>query len=128
MSRVYSLVTALNSDRRQVASQASSTAETADRIAQRLTGMQFDQAMTMRLMKSIAGDADAIAAEGERSAEQGTMVLDSLFIAYSQNAHLGNESQIKAAIHTLFQQLEDPSAYNGARFAREMKNLNSLLP
>jgi cytochrome c554/c'-like protein len=128
MSRVYSLVTALNSDRRQVASQASSTAETADRIAQRLAGMQFDQAMTMRLMKSIAGDADSIAAEGERSAEQGTMVLDSLFIAYSQNAHLGNEAQIKAAIHTLFQQLEDPSAYNGARFAREMKNLNSLLP
>ncbi len=128
MSRVYSLVTALNSDRRQVASQASSTAETADRIAQRLAGMQFDQAMTMRLMKSISGDADSIAAEGERSAEQGTMVLDSLFIAYSQNAHLGNEAQIKAAIHTLFQQLEDPSAYNGTRFAREMKNLNSLLP
>ena len=90
--------------------------------------MQFDQAITLRLMKSIAGDADTIAAEGERSAEQATMVMDSLFIAYSQNAHLGNEPQIKAAIHTLFQLLEDPSAYNGFRFARELKNLNSLLP
>jgi hypothetical protein len=128
MGRVYSLVTALNSDRRQVTSQATSTAETADRIAQRLAGMQFDQAMTLRLMKSISGDANSIAEQGERSAEQATMVLDSLFIAYSQNGHLGNEAQIKAAIHTLFQQLENPSAYNGSIFVRDLRSLNSLLP
>jgi hypothetical protein len=28
----------------------------------------------------------------------------------------------------LFRQLEDPSAYNGLQFARELKSLNSLLP
>jgi len=128
MRRVYSLVTALNSDRRQVSSQAASAAETADRIAQRLAGMQFDQAMTLRLMKSISSDAESIAEQGERSAEQAFMVLDSLFIAYIQNAHLGNEPQIKAAINILFEQVKDQSAYNGFKFAREMKNLNSLLP
>lgn len=130
MGRVYSLVTALNSDRRQVASQATSAAETADRIAQRLAGvqLQFDQAMTLRLMKSIAGDAESIAQQGEGSAEQATMVMDSLFIAYNQNAHLGNEAQIKAALHTLFEQLKDQSAYHAFKFARDLRSLNSLLP
>ena len=56
------------------------------------------------------------------------MALDSLFIACTQNGSLANDQQIRAAIHGLFQQLEDPSAYNGFKFAREMKSLNSLLP
>jgi hypothetical protein len=41
---------------------------------------------------------------------------------------LTNDQQIRAAIRGLFQQLEDPSAYNGFTFARALKNLNSLLP
>ncbi len=127
VDRVYALVTALGSDRRQIATQASAASEVADRMAQRLNGMQFDPAMTLRMLKSISADAEAIADQGERSAEQATMALDSLFIAYSKNGHLANEQQIRAAIHGLFQQLEDPSAYNGFKFAREMKSLNSLL-
>jgi len=56
------------------------------------------------------------------------MALDSLFVAYTQNAKLANEQQVRAAINGLFQQLEDPSEYNGFRFARDLKNVNSLLP
>jgi hypothetical protein len=84
--------------------------------------------MTLRLMKSIAGDADFIAEQGERSAEQATMALDSLFIAYAANGSAANDQQIRASIRALFQQLEDPSAYNGFNFARALKNLSSLLP
>ncbi len=127
VDKVYALVTALGSDRKQIAAQASSAAEVADRLAQRLEGMRFDQAVTLRLLKDISSDSEAIAEQGERSAEQATMALDSLFIAYTKNDHLGNEPQIKAAIHGLFQQLEDPSAYNGFKFARDLKSLNSLL-
>ena len=127
VDRVYALVTALGSDRRQVATQALAASEVADRMAQRLSGMQFDQAMTMRLMKSISGDADSIAEQGERAAEQATMALKSLFTAYSTNAHPANEKQIMAAIEGLFRQLDDPSAYNGFKFARELKSVNSLL-
>jgi hypothetical protein len=90
--------------------------------------MKFDQAMTTRLMKSISNDAEAIAEQGERSAEQATMALDSLFIAYSQNGKATNDQQIRAGINALFRQLEDPSAYNGFQFTRELKSLNSLLP
>jgi outer membrane murein-binding lipoprotein Lpp len=128
VGKTYSLVTALSSDRKQVAAQASGTAEVADRLAQRLNTMKFDQAMTTRLMKSISNDAEAIAQQGERSAEQATMALDSLFIAYSKNGKATNDQQIRAGINALFRQLEDPSAYNGLQFARELKSLNSLLP
>lgn len=127
IDKVYALVTALRSDRGQIAAQASSAAEVSDRLSQRLAAMKFDPAMTMRLMKSIASDADAIAEQGERSAEQATMALDSLFIAYSKNAKLANDEQIRTGIHGLFQQVEDPSAYNGFKFARDLKSLNSLL-
>jgi hypothetical protein len=124
---VYALVTALGSDRKQIAVEASSAAQVAESLAQRLSAMHFDQPGTLRLLKGISSDADDIAAQGERSAEQATMALDSLFIAYIKNDHLANEAQIRAAIHGLFQQLDDPSAYNGFKFALAMKSLNALL-
>ncbi len=128
VDRVYALVTALGSDRKQVAAEATGASEVADRLAQRLNTMTFDQAMTLRLMKSIASDADAIANQDERAAEQATMALDSLFVAYTKNAPLATEAQIRAAINALFRQLDDPSAYNGFQFASGLKNLNTLLP
>jgi len=128
VAKVYPLVTALGSDRAQVAATARGAADLADRLAERLAKMNFDQAMTLRLMKSIAADADAIAEQGERSAEQGTMAMDSLFIAYTKNNRLGNEQQIRDAIKGLFQQLEDPSAYNGLKFTSSLKSIGSMLP
>jgi len=51
---VYALVTALGSDRKQVASQASSTAELAERMAQRLATMQFPQTQpTLQLRANV---------------------------------------------------------------------------
>jgi hypothetical protein len=79
-------------------------------------------------LKSIAADGDGIAERGERTAEQATMALDSLFIAYSKNGKLDNDAQIRAGINGLFQQLDDPSLFNGFKFAAAMKNLSSLLP
>ena len=128
IDQVYAGVTGLNADRRQVATQASSISELAGRLAQRLNGMKFDQPQTLRLMKSIAADGNGIAEQGERAAEQATMALDSLFIAYSKNEKLGNDAQIRASINGLFQQLDDPSLFNGFNFAAAMKNLSSLLP
>jgi hypothetical protein len=127
VDKVYSLVTAPGSDRKQITAEATSAAEVADRLARRTASMKYDQPMTLRLMKKIASDGDFIAEQGERSAEQATMALDSLFIAYSKNGSVANDQQVRAGISGLFQQLEDPSAYNGFKFAREMKNLNSLL-
>jgi hypothetical protein len=128
IDKVYSLVTLPGSDRKQIAAPASIAADMADRLARRVSALKYDQPMTLRLMRSISGDADFISEQGERAAEQAAMALDSLFIAYTKNARLPNDQQMRAAIHGMFQQLEDPSAYNGFKFAREMKSLHSLLP
>ncbi len=128
VDKVYTLVTALGSDRKQVAAEASSASEVADRLAQRLNGMTFDQPMTLRLMKSMSSDADSIANQGERAAEQATMALDSLFVAYGKNGKFANAEQIRAVINALFKQLEDPSAYNGFQFAAALRSLSSQLP
>lgn len=128
VEKVSAMVTALGTDRHQTATEAASAAAVAERVAVRLNGMTFDPAMTLRLMKGISGEAEGLAEQGERAAEQATMALDSLFVAYTQNAKLANEQQVRAAINGLFQQLEDPSEYNGFRFARDLKNVNSLLP
>jgi hypothetical protein len=128
INQIYAGVTALNSDRRQVSAEATSASDLAGRLAQRLNGMKFDPPQTLRLLKSIAADGDGIAEQGERAAEQATMALDSLFIAYTKNEKLGNDALIRAGINGLFQQLEDPSLFNGFKFAAAMKNLSSLLP
>ncbi len=127
IDQVYAGVTALNSNRAQVASQAASVAEVAGRLATRLNSMKFDQAQTLRLLKSISGDGDGIAEQGERSAEQATMALDSLFIAYTKNGKIANDAQIRAGINGLFRLLDDPSMYNGFKFAVAMKSLSALM-
>lgn len=126
IDQVYAGVTALNSNRAQVAAQATSTAEVAGRLATRLNAMKFDQSQTLRLMKNISGDS-SIADQGERAAEQATMALDSLFIAYSKNGKLANDAQIRAGINGLFRQLDDPSSYDAFKFAAAMKSLNALI-
>jgi hypothetical protein len=127
IDQIYAGVTALNSNRAQVASEATGASEIAGRLAARLNAMKFDQAQTLRLLKSISGDADGISEQGERAAEQATMALDSLFIAYAKNGKLGNDAQIRGAINGLFRQLDDPSAYNGFQFAAALKSLNALI-
>jgi Cytochrome c554 and c-prime len=73
MSQVYKLVSDIAADRHQVATVANRAAQTADRLAHSIQGAQFDREMTLRLMKSISGDAERISNQGERSAEQAVM-------------------------------------------------------
>jgi hypothetical protein len=122
------LISTIGSDRAQIAAQAASAAEVADRVAQSVAAAKFDQASTARLLKSISGDADYISVQGERAAEQGAMALDSLFVAYARNTKVGNEPQVRAAVQALFQQLNDPSSYNAFKFAQQMRAVNALLP
>jgi hypothetical protein len=126
IERVYTQVTALAADRPQISSTTASLAEVADKIAHNLNTATFDAAMTQRLLRDISADMD-IANEGERSAEQGAMALDSLFVAYSRVAKPANADQVRASIQALFRQLDDPSSYNGPRYAQAMRQVNDLL-
>jgi Cytochrome c554 and c-prime len=127
VAHIAKMLSQLNPDREGVATAAASTALLANQIAARIETQPYDAAMTMRLLQRISNDADEISNEGERAAEQAAMALDSLFIAWSRNAKPANEADIRAAINGLFQQLENPSAYNPADFGRQMRKVNSLL-
>jgi len=125
VKRVMELVSDITADKAQIARAAGAAADVADGLAKRLVSAQIDKAMAIRLMKSIAADSDRIAWQGERTAEQAAMAIDSLYIA---NGSPGNESQIRPAINGLFQLLQNPSAYQPDAFVRQMKNVETLLP
>jgi len=117
----------LNPDRAAVQSAATSATPMAQRFAERLRTMSYDSATVLRAIAGITQDAEAISLGDERAAEQATMALDSLYIAYSQQANPANAAEVRAAINGLFQQLENPSAYNADRFAGALKHIGDLL-
>ncbi len=127
LTEVAGLMSRLAPDREAVASAASMSAELADRLARRMAALPYDEALTLRLLRAMCSDADYISGQGEQAAEQVTMALDSLFIAYTRNVKLGNEPEVRAAIQALFQQLQNPSDYNALLFARQMRRLEALL-
>jgi len=128
VDKLYAIMSAGNPDRNQAAVQARATADVAGRLISQLSAASFDQARTQRLLQAIAKDGDAISRQGERAAEQAAMVLQSLYTAYASQAHPASDTQIRAALKGLFQQVENPSAYNAPKFAAQMRALSEVLP
>lgn len=126
MLTVSTEMSKLNPDRMVVANAALATAPVAQQMANRLATMQYDQAVTLRMLQSITDNAENIAIADERAAEQATMALDSLYIAYCKNAKPANDAEVRASINALFQQLENPAAYNADQFASALRRLRPL--
>jgi len=112
----------------QLAAHAKDAADLAGRIAQKVQAQPYDRSLTTKLLQEIADDSETISSEGERSAEQATMALDSLSLAYAKNEQVANQAELRAAINDLFQQLGNPSAYNAPRFASQMQKVAKLVP
>ena len=110
-----------------MAAAALAAAPLAQRIAERLATMQYDQAIALRMLQRIPDDAENIALSDERAAEQAAMAMDSLYIAYSRETKPANAAEVRAAINALFQQLENPSAYNADQFASSLRRIRVLL-
>jgi hypothetical protein len=53
--------------------------------------------------------------------------MDSLYIAYSKDTKPADAAETRAAINALFQQLENPSAYNADQFASALRRIRPLL-
>ncbi len=121
------LMSQLNPDRQAVESAATNSAHLADALVAKVQGAAYDPAATLRLLQKISADADDISGQGEQSAAQAAMAIQSLFVAYDRDAKLQNAAELRVAITALFQQLETPSAYDPARFARQMQQVNALL-
>jgi hypothetical protein len=129
LSQVNSLVSDITADRHRITTAAQATAETADRVARRMSGCHFDSSTAVQLIRRISGAGESIAFQGERSAEQAAMVLNSLVIAYCDRAKppAASQAQMKAAVAGLFRQVENQSAYSPSSFASQMRTLNSLV-
>jgi hypothetical protein len=81
----------------------------------------------MRLLQRISSDADNISGQGEHAAAQAAMAIQSLFVACERNEKLPHSAELRTAITALFQELQNPSAYDPARFAGRMRQVNGLL-
>ena len=125
--RLAQLMSQLNPDREAVAASANNCAHLVADLSSKLNAMPSDSASTLRLLQKIVGDADNISGQGEHAAAQAAMAIQSLFVAYERNQKLQNATEIRAAISALFQDLQDPSAYDPARFAGKMRQVNALL-
>jgi Cytochrome c554 and c-prime len=128
MQAVYTEMSKLHPDRSVVANASTAAAPVAQHLAERLAGMPYDQGMTLQTLTRITENAETIALADERAAEQAAMATDSLYIAYAKNSKPAKDAEIRAAINTLFQQLENPSAYNADQFAASFRRIRTLLP
>lgn len=117
----------LNPDRAAVVSAATAAEPVAQRIAERLVAMPYDQALALQMLQRITEDAENISLGDERAAEQAAMAVDSLYIAYSRDAKPGNAAEVRAAINGLFQEVENPSAYNADQFASALRRIRPML-
>jgi hypothetical protein len=128
ISRLYTLITSLNGDKNQAAALANTTAQEVSRIVPKVRDASYDQARTSRLMKAIVADTDNITRQGERPAEQAIMALQSLYNAYASKAKPANDAAIQDAFAALFKSVDNPSSYNGFKFADQLKALGRMLP
>lgn len=126
VTRVSTLITTMSPDRAAVEEAANRAAATADEMVAKVRAVHYDRVLTAQLMKSIASDADLISREGERTAEQATMTLNSLYIASAKDGAANTAT--RSALDALFQQVSNPSAYNGPQFAAQMKAVSATLP
>src|SRR6201982_1738725 len=102
-------------------------APAAQQFAERLSTMAYEPGVALRAMQGITQDSENISLGDERTAEQAAMALDGLYIAYSKKANPQNAPEVRGAINGLFQQLENPSAYNAVQFVSALKRIRDLL-
>lgn len=125
MEKVARLVSSMSADRGAVEASAARAAQLANKLVGEVSAAQYDRARTSRLLAAIAADADAISRQGERSAEQATMTVDSLYIALAKDG--AANASARAAIDRLFAQVKNPSAYNAPQFAAGLKAVGASL-
>ena len=125
LTEISTLVAELQPDRAALAAKCDRGAALAGDLARKMRDTTYDRAQTERLMREIAADSDGISLQGERSAEQAAMALDSLYLAYANMA--GANSELKGDIEQMYRLLDNPSAYSAPKFAAQMKKTEGAI-
>lgn len=127
MTQLALLMNKLNGNRAEIAATAKRAAPLAGELAIQLEAQPYDPALTLRLMRRIAGDNQAIASQGERSAEQAAMALSDLYSAYTQNTK-AMSPEVGTSIDVLIQTLQqNQSAYSAPQFSAQMQKVSNAL-
>ncbi len=125
MTEISALVAELQPDRTMLAAKCDRGAQLAGELARTMRDTTYDRAQTEQLMREIANDSEGISFEGERSAEQAAMALDSLYLSY---ANLGApNTELKGDIDQMYRLLDNPSAYSAPKFAAQMKKTSAAI-
>lgn len=129
LDNVDKLVSDIRADPRRIHASAQEGAQVAERIASKLNRYSFDAQSALQLMRRICANSDWISGQGERTAEQAAMVLNSLTVKYNENAKPESslEKQMTASVADLFKALENPSAYTPRVFAEQMRKFARTL-
>ncbi len=125
MTEISALVAELQPDRTALAAKCDRGAQLAGELARKMRDATYDRAQTEQLMREIANDSDGISLDGERSAEQAAMALDSLYLAYANLA--GSNPELKGDIDQMYRLLDNPSAYSAPKFAEQMKKTSGAI-
>jgi hypothetical protein len=127
LERLSTQMSRLQPDGAAVATLAKRSAAEAEKLARELSGQSYDASRVKELLRVLTADPEGVALRGERVAEQNLLAVNTLFIALQQNHAVANESEIKAAIDVLFQQLRNPSAFNARAYTVQMQRINRAL-
>lgn len=125
MATVYAEASQLDPDKQMLVKNADIAANDAKTLESEVNDAVYDHTRTIKLMKSISGDGQAISLQGERSAEQAAMALNSLYIADSQ--HNAKNAAVQSSINAMYKMLSNPSAYNAPAFAAQMARVRAAL-
>lgn len=127
LAELARLMSQLNPDRDAVATAATNSARLVSDLSAKVDATPGDAVATLKMMQKISGDAEGISAQGEHAAAQAAMAMQSLFVAYDRNEKFRNSAEVRAAITGLFQELQNPSAYDPAKFAARLQQVDALL-
>ena len=128
IAQLDTLVSARPARAGDLAARVTSLRPALDALTERAATAPLDAAAVRRLILAITGDAQRIAASGERSAEQAAMSLEVLVSAYVKAGRGVDAAAARAALDRLLRQLQNPSAYDPRTFAPALQQVAALLP
>jgi hypothetical protein len=124
MTSIARAASRLRADADQVVTLVAQARGTLDTAIARALSSKPDAAVTTRLLRGIASEAEDISIRGERAAEQAAMAMETL---YAATATRGPNPAVRAAFDELFQQFESPSSYDPRRFVAQVRKIEAAL-
>jgi len=135
---LYQVASKLNSSPKDVGQKAQDAARFAAGLVEKVanefknTSSESKKPILRQIMLEISAEADSIANQDTRSAEQAYMALDSLFRSYDgiktgERLDTGAHRYVGSAIEALYKQFDNPSAYDAPDFAKALRNIHNAL-